>query len=382
MRIMHISDLHIGIKLYRYDLMEDQAYMLHKMVALVEEQQPDVLLIAGDIYDKAVPSADAVKLFDDFLEQLHFVAGNMEIMSISGNHDSGKRIDMYHWVLSKYKLHMVGVPPQKEADKIQKVTLWDSFGPVNFYLLPFVRPAFVRHLFDEETLSYEKAIAGLLEREEMNVKERNVLLSHQFYLPTGKKAEDVERMSSETKTVGNIDAVSTDLLEPFDYAALGHIHKPMKAGDDRFRYCGSPMPYSVDEAGQEKGALLITLGSKQEAVRVERLPMEPLHQIRVLEDTFEHVIGQPSEDYVQIILTDEKGTEILDMQDRLKEAFPRLLEVKRKYRGKRDLTLEYENIKDLEPLELICEFIPDMKEDEDMKALLQDVMNEAMGEIG
>ena len=167
---------------------------------------------------------------------------------------------------------------------------------------------------DEETTNYNEALHRLLARETINNRERNILVSHQFYLPLGKHADDIERMESEITAVGNIDVVGSDLLEPFEYAALGHIHKPMSAGDSRFRYSGTPMAYSVSEAGQEKGILMVDIGNKGEPVTVTRLLLTPKHQVRIIEDTFETVLRQASEDYVQINLTDMQDLDVIDLQ--------------------------------------------------------------------
>ncbi|MDE7478902.1 MAG: exonuclease SbcCD subunit D C-terminal domain-containing protein, partial [Lachnospiraceae bacterium] len=213
--------------------------------------------------------------------------------------------------------------------------------------------------------------------ENINEKERNVLVSHQFYLPFGKKAEDIERMESEITAVGNIDVVSSDVLEPFEYAALGHIHKPMTVGVERFRYCGTPYAYSVSEANQEKGILMIELGKKGDEPKITKLPLTPKHKVAIIEDTFENVLKQASEDYIQIILTDDKDLEIFDLQERISLAFPNKLEIQRKYARREGLPDEITEPIDTSPYDLICQFIPDMDEEE--KDLMKSVINEALG---
>ena len=211
-------------------------------------------------------------------------------MLISGNHDSGSRLDCFRNVLAKQRIHMIGLPPQTEEERIEKVVLYDDAGPVNFYLLPFVKPSMVKQIVgtDESgnNLSYEESLRRLIAREEINEAGRNVLVSHQFYLPAGKGAENVERMDSEICTVGNIDAVSANVLSPFDYAALGHIHKPMKAGSEVYRYCGTPRACSISEAGQKKGIIVAEASKKQAddengaCVRTKVLPLSPLRALR------------------------------------------------------------------------------------------------------
>ena len=377
MRILHLSDLHIGIKLYNHDLHKDQEYLFEQITDYVREYQPDAVLIAGDIYDKAAPSVESVQLFNHFMEALYEASDTAQIMIISGNHDSAQRLDYFSWLLSHQRVHMVGIAPCKPDEYIKKVVLTDAYGPVNFYLLPFCKPSVLKGaLKDEETTNYNEALHRLFARETIDNRERNILVSHQFYLPLGKDANDIERMESEITAVGNIDVVGSDLLEPFEYAALGHIHKPMSAGDSRFRYSGTPMAYSVSEAGQEKGILMVDIGNKGEPVTVTKLLLMPKHQVRIIEDTFETVLRQASEDYVQINLTDMQDLDVIDLQERLFLAFPNLLEIRRMYvRGANFSNAVCNDVFD-SPYELICSFIPDMDTEE--QEIIQSVINEAL----
>ena len=275
MKLFHLSDLHIGLKLMNRDLREDQEFIFSQILDLARLEQPDAVLIAGDIYDKAVPSAEAVECFDHFLSGLTEAVPKASVMMISGNHDSGPRVNCFRSVLSRQGVYMIGLPPQKEGERIEKVTLQDTYGPVHFYLLPFVKPSMVRELAgtDENgnSLSYEETLRRLVCRETIDPSARNVLVSHQFYLPAGKQAGEVERMDSEIRTVGNIDGISAKLLEPFDYAALGHIHKPMKVAGETRRYCGTPLACSVSEAGQKKYVVMAELKEKGR-IEVSELP--------------------------------------------------------------------------------------------------------------
>ena len=380
MKIFHLSDLHIGLKLYNRDLLEDQKYVFDQIIRYAKEEEPDVIVIAGDIYDKAVPSAEAVEVFDDFIAALANETTST-VMTISGNHDSAPRVDAYRRVLAKQRLYMIGKPPVMPNEFIEKVTLSDAFGPVNFYLLPFVKPSMVKLITgtDKEgrNLSYNDAMHALIARENINPDERNVFVSHQFYLPVGKTADDIERMESEIRTVGNIDEISADVLQPFDYAALGHIHKPMTVGDDRFRYCGTPMPYSVSEAGQKKGVIMVELGAGTEAPIISVLPLHPLHEVRVIEDTLEEILKQGCDDYVTAVLTDKVEFDIFDMQSRLRAAFPNLLEIRRVNTHQADYTRRLQADEELDPYELCCAFLKDM--DEDSLAIIQDIINTING---
>ena len=378
MKFFHLSDLHIGLKLLNRDLSEDQEYILNEITALAGREQPDAVLIAGDIYDKAVPSAEAVEMFDRFVTNLRGAVPDAEIMMISGNHDSAPRVNIFRGILRRQRLHMIGVPPAKPEEHIEKVVLEDEFGPVNFYLLPFVRPSAVKAVTgvaeNGNNLSYNDAVHRLIEREAVDVSARNVLVSHQFYLPAGQSAESVERMDSEIRTVGNIDEIGADVLRPFDYAALGHIHKPMKVGSEFYRYCGTPLACSVSEAGQQKGILEVTMGEKGQ-VSVEVLPLVPLREIRVIRGSLKEVLEQGCDDYVRAVLTDKTDLDVFDMQDRLRHAFPNLLEIRREGVRTADYSAEYTEEAALNPFELCCSYLKDLEEEE--KELLREVINRA-----
>ncbi len=381
MKFFHLSDLHIGLKLMNRDLREDQEYILRQIVEMAERERPDAVIVAGDIYDKAVPPADAVELFDRFITDLTAALPGAAVMLISGNHDSAPRVNCFRSILSRQNVYMVGMPPVTEQERIERVTLRDRYGEVHFYLLPFVKPSMVKLAVgtDEngDSFSYDETVRRLIGREELDESARNVLVSHQFYLPAGKAPEEVERMDSEIRTVGNIDEVSADILERFDYAALGHIHKPMLVGGETRRYCGTPLACSVSEAGQQKGVVMVELGEKrgrgEAQIRVSVLPLLPLRQVRVVKGTLEEVLKQSCRDYVTVVLTDRVDLEVIDMQDRLRIAFPYLLEICREGLRTADYGGTAEKMEELDPFELCCSFLKDMDGEE--KALLQDVIN-------
>ncbi|MCD7735382.1 MAG: exonuclease SbcCD subunit D [Lachnospiraceae bacterium] len=411
MKFFHLSDLHIGLKLMNRDFREDQEYILRQITEMAVRERPDAIVIAGDIYDKAVPSAEAVDVFDHFIGDLTAYLPDTVIMMISGNHDSASRVNCFRRILSRQNLYMVGQPPRFAEEKIEKVTLTDSYGKVNFYLLPFVKPSMVKNVIGTDkngnNFSYDESVRRLIEREELDKKERNVLVSHQFYFSS---ADTIERMDSEVRTVGNIDEVSVSVLRAFDYAALGHLHKPMRVGEERFRYCGTPLQYSVSEAGQQKGILMVELGKKTSAagslrekaiksdkhavcshtpaldggqafnadgmsakLRVTVLPLAPLREVRVLRGTLEEVLAQPCEDYVTVILTDKTDLEVIDMQERLRLAFPHLLEIRRETVRTADYSMELPTDEELDPYELCCAFLKDADDEE--KEILRDVIH-------
>jgi len=383
MNFFHLSDLHIGLKLLNRDMREDQEYILKQIADLAGEKQPDAVVIAGDIYDKAVPSAEAVEVFDKFISRLNEAAPRAEIMIVSGNHDSGTRVNLFRSVLQRHKIHMIGLPPQTPEEYIEKVTMPDEFGNVNFYLLPFVKPSMLKAIVgtDENgnNLTYDETLRRLLQRENINTRERNVLVSHQFYLPAGTDPDEVERMDSEIVTVGNVDEVCADVLQPFDYAALGHIHKPMQVGSDRFRYCGTPLACSVSEAGQQKGIIWVKMGAKGN-VSTEVLPLMPLRQVRVIRGDLEEVLQQGSDDYVTVVLTDKRDYDVIDMKDRLYLAFPNLLEIRRDVQRTVDYSLRREAAEKLAPFDLCNAFLKDLDEEE--KMILRDVINAAQNGEG
>ena len=380
MKFFHLSDLHIGLKLMNRDMREDQEYILSKIVEAAGREKPDAIVIAGDIYDKAVPSAEAVEVFDQFLEGLTEAVPKAVIMMISGNHDSASRVNCFRKVLSHQKVYMIGQPPRTEEEYMEKVVLEDKYGNMNFYLLPFVKPSMVKQVVGEDengnNLSYNETLHRLIGREKINSDERNVLVSHQFYLPAGKNAEDVERMDSEMRTVGNIDEVSADVLGKFDYAALGHIHKPMKVGSEFYRYCGTPLACSVSEAEQQKGIIMVESGRKGD-IKTTVLPLEPLHKVKVIKGTLEEILKKSCRDYVTVILTDKADLDVIDMQERIRLTFPNLLEIRRENQRKADYSRALQTEELLDPYELCCSFLKDLDEEE--KAILQDVLHTVQG---
>ena len=377
MRFFHLSDLHLGIKLYEHDLLDDQKAILNEIVALTRQYQPDAVVFAGDIYDRSVPPVEAVALFDDFMTQLRAALPNGEIMLISGNHDSAQRLDVFRSELSDRGIHMIGNPPMQKGETIERVTLTDDFGAVNFYLLPFVRPGMVRNVVDTkengDNLSYPEAFSRLLALSPLNPDERNVLVSHQFFLPDGGDAANIERAENEVKQVGNVDAIPASLIADFDYAALGHIHKPMKVGNETLRYCGTPMPYSLSEENQQKGILMVEMGAKGD-VQTTVLPLHPVHQVRKLRATREALLSGASEDFVSICVIGAKAEDMAGLRELLRERYPNLLELRREREETVELAALQERTETLSPYELCLQFAGERLNAEE-KALLTEVMN-------
>lgn len=379
MKFFHISDLHIGLKLMNKDLSEDQRYILDGVVKAIELRKPDAIVIAGDIYNNAVPSSEAIEIFDNFISKMAAVAPDMAIMVISGNHDSAIRINQFRSVLAWHNIHLIGLPPQKKDEFIERVELSDEHGKVNFYLLPFVRPSFVRNVFglaeNENNLSYDETIHRLIDREKIDESERNILVSHQYYVPAGKNPAEIDRMDSEIISVGNIDMVEADILERFDYSALGHIHKPWKVLGECHRYCGTPLACSVSEAGQKKGIVMVELGEKGN-VNTEIIPLKPLREVKVVKGSLAEVLMETSDDYVTVILTDEETTDV-DSIDRIRSKFPNLLEIRREAVKREEVEKLKEISYELSEIENCRIFLNDIDDEEEK--LLIDIINELKG---
>ena len=277
MKLFHLSDLHIGKQLHHYNLAAEQRKTLAQIVALAKSEHPDAILIAGDIYDTPVPSAEAVSVFDAFLSALCEIEPQIAVMIIAGNHDSARRIDFASSILAKHEVYIAGLPPMREGETIRRVTLADGYGEVDFYLLPFVKPGYVRKLFDEEIKGYDMAVRRLIEREEIDPARRCVILSHQFYTAGGKEPATCD---SEIHYVGGVENVDAGVLAPFDYAALGHIHRAQHIGAEKYRYCGTPFPYSISEAGEEKSVTVVELGEKGQPPVIRQIPLPPVRRGR------------------------------------------------------------------------------------------------------
>lgn len=376
MKIMHLSDLHIGLKWFNRSMLDDQIYILKQITGIIAENKPDAVVIAGDVYDKAVPSAEAVKVFDEFISGLSAKVPDTEIMVISGNHDNAQRINVFRNILAGHRIRMIGNPPRTPEDYIEKVTLRDDYGNVNFYLLPFIKPSMVRLIVnnEENNVSYNKAVHAVIERENINTDERNVIVSHQFYMPCGDSPKNAERMDSERITVGNIDVVYADVLEKFDYSALGHIHKPSQVGNEFIRYCGTPLACSVSEAGQQKGIIMVELAEKGN-VKTSVIPLKPLHEVRIIKGTLDEILSQGCDDYVSVIVTGKPDK--TDISARISEAFPNLLEIRRNVRRTSGNVRSYSADNKMNVLELCEYFLQDANDSE--KKILSDVINSVQG---
>ena len=350
MKLFHLSDLHLGKRVNEFSMLEDQQYILSRILEWVHKEKPDVLILAGDIYDKAVPSAEAVSLFDWFLTELADRA--CPVCIVSGNHDSAERLAFGARLMNARNIFL---SPVYEG-KVETVDFKDSFGRIRIHLLPFVRPLSVRHAFPKEAegiVDYQTALRTAVEHMELLEGERNVLAAHQFI--TG-------AMSCESEeTVGGLDNGDASLFDAFDYVALGHIHSPQSVGRKEVRYCGTPLKYSFSEVSQEKSITVVELEEKGN-VQIKTLPLIPLRDMRKIRGTYMEVTdrafyeGTDQQDYIQVTLTDEE--DIPDGLQKLRTIYPNIMRLEYdNRRTRKDAEIrEWEKQEELSELELFSRF--------------------------
>ena len=323
MKFLHLADLHLGKRVNGFSMLEDQAHILRQILAILDDEQPDGVLIAGDVYDKSVPSVEAVELLDGFLTELR--ARGVQVLLISGNHDSPERLAFGGRVMDSCGIH---ISPVYDG-ALAPVTLQDAFGPVHVWLLPFVKPAHVRRWFpDADIESYTDAVAEAVAHMDIDTAARNVLVTHQFV--TGGT-----RSGSEELSVGGTDNVDSGVFAPFDYVALGHLHGAQHIGRETIRYAGSPLKYSFSEARQHKSVTVVTLGEKGD-VQVRTAALTPLRELREIRGSYDELTARSfyehttyRSDYLHLILTDEQ--DVFDAMSRLRTIYPYLM------------TLDYDN---------------------------------------
>lgn len=317
---MHLADLHLGKRVNGFSMMEDQEYILNRILEIMEEEQPDGLLIAGDVYDKTIPPAEAVRLMDDFLTAV--AAKHIPVFLISGNHDSAERVAFGHQLMQGSG---IWISPVYDGT-IRHHTLEDRWGEVNIYLIPFLRPSVVRSFFpDVEIEDYTDALRTIIEDLQVDTSRRNVVLAHQFVTAAGALPETCD---SEQLSVGGLDRVDGSVFSPFDYTALGHLHGPQRVGSETIRYAGSPLKYSFSELHQKKSVTVVELRAKGET-EIRQIPLQPRREMIELRGTFEEILaearkkGEPQTDYYHMILTDE--TDVVDALSRLREYYPNIM---------------------------------------------------------
>lgn len=372
MKLIHLADLHLGKRVNEFPMIEDQEYILLKILGVIDEERPDGILIAGDVYDKSVPSEDAMRLWDDFLVRL--AKRSIPVYAISGNHDSAVRFADHGKLVDVTGIHLA---PGYEGS-LSSFTVEDAHGPVHIYLLPFIKPAMVRPFFEgEEIRDYTDACRLVIGRATVDIAERNVLVAHQF-------VAGAERCESE-ENIGGLDNVSVDVFDAFDYVALGHLHGPQKVGRETVRYAGSPLKYSFSEKDHHKSVTVVELGEKGD-VTVRTVPLVPKHDLREIRGSYMELTdrsfyeGTDTEDYIHAVLTDEE--DVPDAMARLRSVYPNIMKLT--YDNLRTRTnAEVTGAVDVEhktPLELFSEFY-ELQNNQEMSEDQREVVNDMIVSI-
>ena len=318
MKFLHLSDLHLGKRVNEVSMLDDQAYILNQIFGILDAERPDAVVIAGDVYDKSVPPGEAVTLFDDFLVRL--AKRRVPVLLISGNHDSPERLCFGSRLLDASGIHISPV----YHGEVRPITLHDEYGPVQFWLLPFLKPAHVKRFFPDAPIErYTDAVRAAIAHMDVDFSVRNVLVTHQFV--TGAATCESEELS-----VGGADNVDASVFDGFDYVALGHIHGPQNVGSNRIRYCGTPLKYSFSEAAHHKSVTVVSLGAKGE-LRLRLCPLYPKRDLREIRGSFAAVTDRDfytctsTDDYLHIILTDE--ADVPEAVGKLRLIYPNLMKL-------------------------------------------------------
>lgn len=372
MKLIHLSDLHLGKRLNEYSLIEDQEYMLSRVLEIIDRESPDGVLIAGDIYDKSIPTAEAIRLFDDFITGLS--ERNIPAFVISGNHDSAERLSFGSRLMGASGIYFSGV----YEGKTPSISLYDDNGEVRIYMLPFFKPQQARRFHGDGIESYTDAIRASIEAMEIDPSVRNVLIAHQFVTGSG-------RSDSEEISVGGADEVDISVFGGFDYVALGHLHRPQNCGDERVRYCGSPLKYSFSEAGDVKSVTVVKLAEKGN-LTVRTVPIPAMRDMVELRGKYDELMQisfyegtSYREDYVRITLTDEN--DVPDAIGRLRVVYRNLMKLdydnERTRKGADEFELPVEK---RTPFELFSEFF-EMQNNKPMSKEQADLAMELIEDI-
>ncbi len=335
--------------------------MLAQIAERAKELCPDAILICGDIFDRAVPSGEAYTIFDTFLQELAAITPNIPVLVIAGNHDNAQRLS---YASSFLKKHQIYVSTSVSEEPLQKIVLKDEFGEVDFYLMPFVKPGYVRHLFEEGAVTdYQSAVQEILKREQIDESRRNVLLSHQFYTNSGQAPELCDSEQS-VLTIGGLDNVDVSVVEQFDYVALGHIHGAQMVKFPYIRYCGTPLKYSVSEEHHKKSITMVTMGAKGTKPVIDTIPLVPIQEVRRERGLLREVIARADRDhchdFLSVTLTDEK--EPYHPKEQLEEVYDHILELRIDNERTRSLFCEQEEMEiSMHPLDVFRSFYQEMQ---------------------
>lgn len=374
MKIFHLSDLHLGKRVCERSLIPDQKDILRQISDKIKSQTPDAVIIAGDIYDRSVPSEEAVVLFDDFLFELAGIG--TKVLIISGNHDSAERLRFGNRIIKNSGIYISSEFNKANYQNIIKpIVLEDNFGEVNFYLLPFVTPANVRiAVEDTEIKGYTQAIKRIVSDMAVDTTQRNILVAHQFITNS-------QTCDSESFSVGGTDNVDAEIFKPFDYVALGHLHGKQAVGrNGNIRYCGTPLKYSFSEVNHQKSITVFEI-SEKESINISEIPLDkPLRDWRFIKGSLEQVLQQkPTEDYIKIELTDSFGE--FNVMNKLREIFPNIMQLsysnQQAYKS-RDFAIgeDIKNVSGAELFERFFKFRTDSQPTEFQKNIVQEIFKE------
>ncbi len=384
MKLFHLSDLHLGKRVNEFSMIEDQKYILLQIINMIDEHKPDGVIIAGDVYDKSIPSEDAVRLWDDFLSML--AERNILVYAISGNHDSAVRLAEHSRIVDNAGIHLSPVYNGKISHFSFADEYSDKSGDVNIYMLPFIKPAVVRAFYpEEEILDYTDAVRVALKfadgaEDALDKNSRNILIAHQFV--TG-----AERCESEEITVGGLDNVDASVFDDFDYVALGHIHGPQFVMRESIRYSGTPLKYSFSEKDHHKSVTMITVKEKGN-IEIEKLPLQSFRDLRQIKGTYEELSSKKSyegtntDDYIHAVLTDEE--DVPDAISKLRIIYPNLMKLT--YDNKRtrenkviDGAVDVESKSPIELFEEFYEMQNNQEMNEEQKELVQSLIENIWG---
>ena len=374
MKIIHLADLHIGKRVNEFSMIDDQKYILNQILEIIDKEKPDAVIIAGDVYDKQVPSIEAVELLDSFISDIS--KRKTTTFIISGNHDSAERLAFGSSLMAMGKIYISPV----YNGKISKYTLKNDFGSANFYLLPFVKPNHVKRFFpDEKIESYTDAIRVVINNLKLDTSEINILIAHQFV--TG-----ASRTESEEISVGGLDNVDASVFDDFDYVALGHIHRPQKIGTERIRYCGTPLKYSFSEINDTKSVSIIEINSKDD-FNLRTIPLVPKRDMRKIRGTYEELITKTSyentntDDYIHVTLTDEFN--VADAIQKLRVIYKNIMKLEYdniRTRESRKINLDNMVIENKNPLEIFSEFYK-LQNNQEMNDEQKEIIKKIMEEV-
>ncbi|MBS4900126.1 MAG: exonuclease SbcCD subunit D [Clostridiales bacterium] len=368
MRFAHLSDLHLGIRLYGVKMIDEQRYILNEIADILKNEKPDGLLLSGDIYDRPVPPEEAVELFDSFLSKVHQLG--IDIYITSGNHDSPERLSFGTKLLNSAGVYVAG----KYEGMLTKVSKTDEYGEINIYMLPFIKPSYISEYDEEKTgCTYEEAVRKAVSTNIPDTGKRNIIMAHQFL--TGSS-----RMDSDEVLVGYVDMVGADIFDNFDYAAMGHLHKAHSVGRTTVRYCGSPLKYSFSESNNIKTITIVELREKGR-VDIREIPLTPKHDVRKVKGIYEELLTGNSEDYLHITLSDEDPVKYA--YNNLRQRYPNLLTIEYESSAKARGTLKSSTMTDEKsPIEIFEDFFrrqSGKEMDEEQIKLVKEVIDEVYG---